>query len=63
MKTTVETFKELLEEVKRNNYEPNYARDYVLGAYDMAKTVATIRGEDTAELIILTHDFLFKGGK
>lgn len=60
MKTTVETFKELLEEVKRNNYEPNYARNYVLGAYDMAKTIATIKGEDTTELICLTHDFLFK---
>ena len=60
MKTTVELFKELLEEVKRNNYEPDYARNYVLGAYDMAKTIATTKGEDTVELILLTHDFLFK---
>ena len=60
MKTTVELFKELLEEVKRKEYEPNFARNYILGAYDMAKTVATIKGEDTAELILLTHDFLYK---
>ena len=60
MKTTVEMFKELLEEVKRNNYEPSYARNYILGAYGMAMTVATTKGEDTAELIILTHSFLFK---
>ena len=60
MKTTVELFKELLDEVKYNNYEPNYTRNYIMGAYDMAKTVATIKGEDTAELILLTHDFLYK---
>ena len=60
MNTTVETFKELLEEVKRKKYEPSFARNYVLGAYDMAKTVATIKGEDTTELVILTHEFLYK---
>lgn len=61
MKTAVEMFKEILEEAKYKYHDRDLVFAYVLGASDMAKTVAAIRGENIGEIINLTYDFLHGG--